>query len=186
MSRIRFDPQSAVYPMPVFVIGTWNEDGSADAMTAAWGGIYDTNKIGICLSSDHRTVKNLLARRAFTVSPATVDTEAVADYVGMVSANDTADKIAHAGLHAAPSRVDAPLFDELPMALECRLVSRDEESGWTVDEIVGISADEKVLGPDGKIDATLLRPIVFDPVANEYRVLGKSVGKAFHDGLALK
>ena len=146
MSRKNFGPQSSVFPMPVFVIGTWNEDGTADAMTAAWGGIYDTNKIGICLSSDHKTVKNLTARGAFTVSPATIATTEKADYLGMVSGNDVPDKVTRAGLHPFAGSVDAPLFEELPMTLECRLVSRDEASGWTGGEIVNIRADTDIIG----------------------------------------
>ena len=180
MSRKNFGPQSSVFPMPVFVIGTWNEDGSADAMTAAWGGIYDTNKIGICLSGDHKTVKNLSARGAFTVSPATIATMEKADYIGMVSGNDVPDKVTRAGLHPFKSEsVDAPLFEELPMTLECRLVTRDESSGWTVGEIVNISADADVVGRDGKIDAELLEPIAFDPIRNLYRSLGAAEGEAF-------
>ena len=82
--------------------------------------------------------------------------------------------------------VDAPLIDELPMAVECRLVSYDPESCRLVGEIVNVSADEAVLGEDGRIDPDKLRPITFDPIHNTYRVLGEKVGNAFRDGTKLK
>lgn len=109
------------------------------------------------------------------------------DYVGIVSANDVPDKLSRAGFHTTKSEfVDAPLIDELPMALECRLISYDEESCRMVGEIVNISADERILGENGKIDPAKLQPITFDPVNNAYLKLGEKVGNAFKDGVKLK
>lgn len=109
------------------------------------------------------------------------------DYVGIESGNKVADKVAKAGWHTTKSEfVDAPLIDELPMAVECRLVSYDPESCRLVGEIVNVSADESVLGADGKIDPDKLRPITFDPIHNAYRVLGERAGNAFQDGVKLK
>ena len=109
------------------------------------------------------------------------------DYVGIVSANQVPDKLARAGLHTTRSQfVDAPLIDELPMALECRFLSFDEETELLLGEIINVSAEEYILGEDGKIDPAKLRPISFDPVHNAYRVLGERVGSAFRDGNALK
>ena len=107
--------------------------------------------------------------------------------MGLVSGNKEPDKFAKAGFHATKSEfVDAPLIDELPMAVECRLVSYDPESCRLVGEIVNVSADESVLDEDGKIDPDKLRPITFDPIHNAYRVLGEKVGNAFKDGAKLK
>lgn len=174
------------YPLPVLIIGTYGKDGKADAMNAAWGSLYDRDHMILCLSAGHKTTKNIREKGAFTVSFATVPNLILSDYVGLVSANDTDDKIEKAGWHTTRSQfVDAPLIDELPLALECRL-TRVNEDGNIIGEIVNISADESVLDADGNIDPALLRIISFDPVQNVYRELGSAVGHAFSDGAALK
>ena len=175
------------YPMPVFIIGTYGADGTPDAMNAAWGGISEEQEISICVSADHKTTENILARKAFTVSMATAEYMTACDYVGIVSGNKVPDKFAKAGFHATKSDfVDAPLIDELPMALECQLISYDPESCRLVGRIVNVSADQAVLGDNGKVDVSKLRPITYDPMNHHYLVLGEKVGQAFHDGLALK
>lgn len=185
--RKDFGAQPLLYPMPVLIIATYNEDGSADAMNAAWGGVADTNRIAICLSKEHKTMKNILARRAFTVSMATADYVKEADYVGIVSGNQVADKLQRANLHTTSAKhVDAPLIDELPMALECRLIQYDETTDLLIGEIVNVCAEESVLDENGKIDPTRLDPITFDSVHHTYRRLGEIVGKAFSDGKQLK
>ena len=176
-----------MYPMPVLIIAAYGEDGTPDAMNAAWGGISDDTQISMCLSPGHRTVKNILAKGAFTVSMADEAHVAACDYVGIVSGNDVPDKVARAGFHTVKSEtVDAPLIEELPMALECRLVSYDPETCRMVGEIVNVCADESVLGETGKIDPAKLKPITFDPVNHTYIGLGKKVGDAFRDGAKLK
>lgn len=181
-----FGSKPILYPQPVLIIGTYDQNGTPDAMNAAWGGISEENEISICLSPEHKTVKNLLARRAFTVSMATVDQVVACDYVGIVSANDVPDKLARAGFHTTKSDfVDAPLIDELPMTLECKLIRYDEESCRAVGEIVNVCADESVL-TDGKIDPKKLRPITYDGMNHAYYALGEKVGNAFSDGKALK
>ena len=175
------------YPMPVFIIGTYNADGTPNAMNAAWGGISENTEISICVDSGHKTAANILARKAFTVSMATAQYVAACDYVGIVSGNKEPDKFAKAGFHAtASSFVDAPLIDELPMALECKLLSYDPESCRLVGEIVNVCANESVLGENGKVDTAKLQPITYDPMNHHYLVLGEKVGQAFHDGTALK
>lgn len=185
--RKNFGPKTMCYPMPVFIIGTYNADGTPNAMNAAWGGISEEQEISICVDNSHKTAENLIARKAFTVSMATADTLAACDYVGIVSGNKEPDKFAKAGFHATKSEfVDAPLIDELPMALECEVISYDEETCRLVGRIVNVSADESILGENGKVDVAKLRPITYDSMNHHYLVLGEKVGQAFHDGLALK
>ena len=185
--RKDFGPKTMCYPMPVFIIGTYNEDGTPNAMNAAWGGISEETEISICVDNSHKTAENLLARKAFTVSMATAQYVAACDYVGIVSGNKEPDKFAQAGFHATRSRfVDAPLIDELPMALECELISYDPETCRLVGRILNVCADESVLGENGKVDVSKLRPITYDSMNHHYLVLGEKVGQAFHDGLQLK
>ena len=185
--RKNFGAKPMCYPMPVYIIGTYGADGMPNAMNAAWGGISEDTEISICISADHKTTENILSRKAFTVSMATAKYIAACDYVGIVSGNKVPDKFARAGFHATKSQfVDAPLIDELPMALECALISYDRESCRLVGRIVNVSADESVLGENGKVDVSKLQPITFDPMNNHYLVLGEKVGQAFHDGVALK
>lgn len=185
--RKNFGAKPFVYPMPVFIIASYDENGVPDAMNAAWGCIADYKKIALVLAAEHKTVKNILARKAFTVSMATADTVAACDFVGVVSANDDPNKLEKTGWHITKSEnVDAPIIEELPMALECRLESFDENSEIMIGEIINVCADERVLDENGKIDPAKLKPITFDPVHNAYLTLGEKVGSAFRDGLALK
>ena len=180
--RKDFGAKPCVYPMPVFIISTYDEDGVPNAMNAAWGGIAEENRISICLDTTHKTTANIRKRKAFVVSMATEDHVPECDYVGIVSGNDVPDKFARAGFHAERSaNVDAPLIKELPMAVECRLVSYDEPTCLLIGEIVNVCADESVL-TDGKIDPKKLRPIVYDTVGTDYYAFGEKVGKAFSDG----
>ena len=185
--RKNFGPKPYLYPQPVLIIATYGEDGTPDAMNAAWGGISDSTRVAMYLSAGHKTVQNILSRKAFTVSMADEDHVVECDYVGIVSANQVPDKLARAGLHTTRSQfVDAPLIDELPMALECRFLSFDEETELLLGEIINVSAEEYILGEDGKIDPAKLRPISFDPVNHDYLALGEKVGRAFQDGKRLK
>ena len=184
--RKNFGSQHWLFPQPVLMIATYNEDGTPDIMNAAWGGISDSDEIAISISNTHKTAKNLLKRGAFTVSFATADQVAACDYVGLVSGDKVPDKFARAGFHAVKSEfVDAPLVEELPMALECRVRSYDTETDILRGEIVNVCSDETVL-TDGKIDPAKLRPIVFDPVNHDYLELGAKAGKAFGEGNKLK
>lgn len=184
--RRNFGPQPYLFPMPVLIIGTYNEDGVPNAMNAAWGTIADMDKVAIYLA-DHKTTQNIFARRDFTVSLTTAEQVVPADYVGIVSANDEPDKFAKTGWTAEKSaHVDAPLFAELPVALECRMVSYDEESELLIGEIVNVCADESVLREDGSVDMAKLRPIAYDPMNHDYLLVTEKVGNAFEDGVELK
>ena len=185
--RKNFGAKSFLYPMPVLIVATYSEEGTPDAMNAAWGSIADSNRIAIYLSAEHKTTQNILARKAFTVSMADASHVVEADYVGIVSANNVPDKLAKAGLHTTKSSfVDAPLIDELPMALECKMISFDEESELLIGEIINVCAEEGILDEKGNIDPKKLNPITYDPVNHTYLTLGEKVGNAFSDGKKLK
>ena len=185
--RKNFGAKAMCYPMPVYIIATYNADGTPNAMNAAWGGISEETEITICVDNTHKTAENLMARKAFTVSMATARYMAACDYVGIVSGNKEPDKFTKAGFHATKSEfVDAPLIEELPMALECRVLSYDEETCRLVGEIVNVCVDESVLNESGKVDVAKLQPITYDPANHHYLALGEKVGQAFHDGLELK
>ena len=172
--------------MPVLIIAAYDEAGVPNAMNAAWGGMFTDEHIGICISQGHKTTKNILATKAFTVSMATAEQVVACDYVGIVSGNRERDKVAKAGFTTERSEVvNAPIIKELPMTLECEMVSYDEESCHLVGRIVNVSADESIL-TDGKIDYAKLRPITYDPVNHHYVELGAKVGNAFSDGKKLK
>lgn len=183
MSRVNFGAKPFLYPMPVLIVATYDENGVPNAMNAAWGCITDMNEITISMSA-HKSTKNLLKTGAFTVSMATEDTVVPCDYVGVETANMVPEKFLKAGFHATKSEyVNAPLIDELPMTLECKV--KRYKDGILVGEIVNVSAKESIL-TDGQIDPYKLKPITLDPVNHTYIGLGKKVGNAFKDGLQLK
>ncbi|MBC5731006.1 flavin reductase family protein [Pseudoflavonifractor hominis] len=185
--RKNFGAKPWTYPQPVFILATYGEDGTPDAMNAAWGGISGSTELSMCISAGHKTTANILSRKAFTVSMATAEQAVACDYVGVASGNHVTNKPEKAGWHTTKSEfVDAPLIDELPMAVECRLVRYEAESGRLVGEIVNVSADASVLDGDGNIDPDKLQPILFDPIHSAYRKMGEKVGNAFQDGAKLK
>ena len=166
-------------PQPCVMIATWDKDHNPDVMMAAWAGQLDYTKIVISLSK-HKTTDNLAETGAFTVSFADERTVAESDYFGLVSGNDVPEKVAKVGFTVTPSpNVDAPIINEYPLTLECRVVSF--EDGMLIGEVVNQSADESIL-TDGKVDLTKLKPIVFDAAGMCYRALGDSVGQAWGSG----
>lgn len=185
--RKDFGAKPLTYPQPVYILAAYAADGTPDAMNAAWGGISDDKEISMCISAGHKTTKNILESKAFTVSMANVKNLVACDYVGITSANSVPDKFEKAGFHAVKSAyVNAPLIKELPIALECRLKSYDSEACRLVGEIVNVSVDESVLDSDGNVDIAKAQPITFDPFNNTYVALGSVAGKAFDAGKALK
>lgn len=184
--RKSFGVKPLIYPQPVFVLGTYDADNTPNAMVAAWGGISEADELSMCISAEHKTVENVLAKKAFTVSMATLDKLIPCDYIGIVSGSDVPDKLSRAGLHTEKSElVDAPIIKELPLTVECCLKSYDKATCRLVGEIVNVSADESIL-TDGNIDPMKLRPITYDGMSYGYYVLGERVGNAFSDGAALK
>jgi len=183
-------PKTYFFPLPVLLIATYDSQGHANVMNAAWGGIHDTNQVALCLSTDHKTTANIILKNEFTISFATSETVKESDYFGLVSGNSCADKIAKAGMHTIKSEnVDAPVIDEYPLSLECRCVSvhsDDQGTTFVIADIVNILADEAILDEKGKIDMNKYHPIAYNPSNHTYQEMGKKVGNAFKDGLELK
>lgn len=185
--RKSLKPKAYVYPLPVLIVGTYDEFGTPNAMNAAWGTVCGTSMVSICLSANHKTVKNLLKTKAFTVAICDVNNVVAGDYVGVVSANDVPNKIEKTGWSVVKSSfVNAPIFEQFPLVLECKLVSYNSESEICIGEVVSVSVDEEILNEKGKIDLTKFQPLCYDCDTHGYYKLGERVGKAFSDGLKLK
>lgn len=184
-----FKPHAWLLPQPVLIIGTYNADGTPNAMNAAWGGQWDMTEVMISMGS-HATTENLNRCPDFTLAFATEESLVASDYVGIVSGKKVADKIAHTGWNSTKaSNVDAPVFDVFPMTMECRIKQKIDESEtgyYIVAEIINIVCKEEFLAADGKPDVEKMNLITFDPVHNGYIVLGKRVGDAFSAGKQLK
>jgi flavin reductase (DIM6/NTAB) family NADH-FMN oxidoreductase RutF len=179
--RKNFGPAHALMttPQPCVMIATWDKDHTPDVMMAAWAGQYDHNQIVVSMSK-HKTTENIELTGAFTVSFADVRTVAESDYLGIASGTKVPDKVAKVGFTVSPSpNVDAPIIDQYPLTLECKVVSWKD--GILVGEVVNMSADECIL-TDGKVDLGKLQPIVFDAAALTYRALGEVVGQAWGSG----
>lgn len=171
---------------PVYIIATYNEDGTADLMNAAWGGISNDTELSICLSADHRTVENFKRTGAFTVSMGDAGHVTACDYVGIVSGKTEPDKLGKSGFTVSRSAlVNAPVVNELSVCIECTVKLWDEEHERLVGQIVNVSVDECAL-TDGRVDLSKVQPISFDPFNHAYHVLGEKVGNAFKDGQKLK
>lgn len=183
--RKQIKTTEAIFPMPVLIIGTYNEDGSVNAMNAAWGTMLERNQVILNLTKSHKTVKNIRARKGFTVSIANAENVIAADYLGVVSGNNEKDKFVHSGLTTTKSDyIDAPIINELPVCMECKLL--DGESDWgIVGEVVNVTADEKIMNGDN-VDISLMNAIAFDPYTHGYYKVTERVGNAFKDGLKLK
>ena len=176
-------------PQPVLIIGTYNSDGIPNAMNAAWGGQWDAKEIVISMGA-HATTENLARCNDFTVAFATKDTMVASDFVGIVSAKNDPEKIKKTGWTAVKSdNVNAPVFTDFPMTLECRIlrkIDESEEGYYIVAEIVNILVNEEYLAKDGKPDVEKMQLITYDPVHHGYISLGERVGNAFSDGKQLK
>ena len=176
------------YPQPVLVIGTYDENGTPNAMNVGWGGMVGGRYVEINISRGHKTTENIAKQKVFTISFATQDHLVEADYVGLVSGSVRPDKIASAGLHPVKGKyVDAPIFEEYPLALECKVAEITPGPGGLriIGEVVNMSVDESILGSDGLVDADKAQFLSFDRVRRVYRVLGGVVGTAYHDGTKL-
>ncbi|NPD92924.1 flavin reductase family protein [Xylanibacter muris] len=184
-----FGPKAWLLPQPVLILGTYDKEGRPNAMNAAWGGQWDMHEIMISMGN-HATTENLDINCEFTVAFATADTLVASDYVGIVSARNTPDKMEKTGWTVVKSEnVNAPVFTDFPMTLECRIKQKIDESEtgyFIIAEIISVLCDEAFLAEDGKPDVERMNLITFDPVHNSYIQLGRKVGNAFSDGRKLK
>ncbi|MBQ7593773.1 MAG: flavin reductase family protein [Synergistaceae bacterium] len=175
----------AVFPMPVLMVATYGEDGKVDVMNVAWGNICAMDKIALNLAPERKTLKNIRAKKAFTVALADEAHVKEADFLGTASGNTMADKFERTGLHASKSaHVDAPVIAEFPLTMECELVEERESFGEVkvTGKIVNVIADEKVLDADGKVDAKKLNALMFDQFRNTYYTVGSEIAKAWRVG----
>ena len=184
-----FTNHAVITPLPVLIIATYDANGNPDAMNAAWGGQCGPKHIVFELSS-HQTTDNIKLKKAFTVAFADKKHVVESDYFGVISARQESDKIKKAGMTVTKSQfVDAPVINEYPLTVECKVVTfeEDERGGARViGEIVNMQADESILDKDGKIDLDKMQPIMYDSSKHYYRVVGEKVGNAFSDGNKLK
>ncbi len=178
----------AIFPMPVLMIATYNQDGSVDVMNAAWGMMLSRNQVMLNLTETHKTVKNIKERKAFTVSIADSKHVVEADYFGVVSGNNDPKKFENSGLTSTKSEnVDAPIINEFPICMECEFVEyqSDELGGGVVGKIVNVTADESVMNGEN-VDISLVDAIAFDPYTHGYYKVKERVGEAFKEGFKLK
>ena len=176
------------FPMPVLMIATYGEDGKVDVMNMAWGGVCAENMVALNIDEDHKTSANIKARGAFTLSVADIPHIEAADFFGIATGNKMEDKFERSGLHAVKSsRVDAPVVEEFPLTLECKVVECQHTIyGFRVlGEIVNVLADEKVLDEKGKVIPEKLNAFVFDQCRSGYYAVGEKVGQAWQMGAKL-
>ena len=174
-----FGVKTWLCPMPVLMVATFNEDGSPNVMTAAWGGTGGEELLTVCVDNTHKTWTNIERRRAFTVSVGTAMQVKACDYLGCVSGSRIPDKVAKSGFNTTRSQhVDAPTVENLPLVFECELVSMDPETCLVIGKVVNVAVDESVL-TDGKPDPDKIKPLAYDPVDHVYRGLTAPLAKAF-------
>ena len=177
-----------LFPMPVLMIATYGDDGTVDVMNMAWGGICAENMVSLNIDEDHKTSENIKKHGAFTLSIADIPHMEAADFFGIASGNSMPDKFQRSGLTAIKSeKVDAPVVQEFPLTLECRVVEDKMEiyGHHVVGEIVGVLAEESVLDENGKVDAARLNAFVFDQFRSGYYAIGEKVGQAWKTGAPL-
>ncbi len=186
--RKKLNITEGIFPMPVLMVATYNEDGSVNVMNAAWGTMQERGIVALNLTESHKTVKNIKARGAFTVSIADAAHVVEADYLGVESGNRVLKKFENSGLTASKSeKVDAPVINEFPLCLECEFIEYQNGAYGlgVIGKVVNVTADESVI-VDDKIDMSLVNAIAFDPYTHGYYKVTERVGEAFKDGLRLK
>lgn len=179
------DINSYLFPMPVLMIASYGDDDEVDVMNMAWGGICARNMVALNIGERHKTTDNIKKRMAFTLSVADTDHLDEADFFGIASGHDMADKFERSSMHAIKSEhVDAPIVEEFSITLECKVVElQNTVYGFRIlGEIVSISADEKILDADGQVDAAKLDAFAFDPFKHGYYKIGEKVGQAWENG----
>lgn len=188
MAKINIGVKPALFPSPVVMCGTYNDDGSVNVMNIAWAGMSASFLVEINILANHKTTENIRKQKAFTLAIATKETMAACDYLGIVSGYKVPDKFEKSGLHATKAKfVNAPVIDELPLAMECELagIVKGPEELRIFGKIVNVQADESVFGDDGKLDVTKLHAIVWDNFKAGYYEVGEKVGQSFQEGKRL-
>lgn len=185
MKKVNLGVKPYLFPMPVLMIATYNEDDTVDVMAMAWGGISDNDKVTLNLEENHKTCANIKERKAFTISIADIPHLAESDFFGTASSNTMKDKFERSGMHAKKSdKVDAPIIDEYPITLECAVNKIYEEGEFrVVGKIINVLANEEVIDESGKVDPTKLNAFVFDQFQNGYYKIGEKVGAAWNSGM---
>ena len=186
--RKKIKTTEAIFPMPVLMISTYNENGTVDVMNAAWGTMLDRDYVILNLTETHKTVKNIKERKAFTVSIADSKHVVEADYFGIASGNNTLNKFENSKLNATKSEnVDAPIINEFPICMECEFIEyQDGKYGCgVIGKVVNVTADESVMNGEN-VDISLVDAIAFDPYTHGYYKVTERVGNAFKDGMKLK
>ncbi len=175
---------SGIFPMPVLMIGTYNEDGSTNLMNAAWGMAQSMTHLKLCLTESHKTVKNMKRTGYCTVALGTEEHMTAADFVGLVSGNSVGDKFEKTGLHSQKSEnVDAPVIEEFPICMECKVIGFENDG--TLVEVVNVLADEKYINEDGTLNLSEMGILAYDPYGHGYYKVGEKVGQAFNEGKKL-
>lgn len=180
--------KSPLFPMPVLIISTFNEDGSVNAMNAAWGTMLDMDRVALNLSADSKTVQNIKNKKAFVVHFADAKHSTEADFFGVVSGNKVKDKFEKSGLTYEKSQVvDAPVINEFPIALECEFEEYQSAKNGigVIGKIARVSVEENCL-KDGQVDIDAVEAIAFDPYTRGYYKVNGRVGEAYKDGLQLR
>lgn len=187
MKRVNIGAKPYIMPMPVLMISSYDENNITTAMLAVWGGITNEKEITITVAKERNTLKGILSNQAFVVSMGDVEHTVECDYLGITHGSKVDDKFEKSGFHSTKSEfVDAPLIDELPFAVECRVKSYDPETWRLVGEIVNVSLDERILGENGKVSFDKFHPLAFDWMNKIYLSLGEKVGNAYKDGLEIR
>lgn len=178
----------AIFPMPVLLIATYNDDETVNCMNAAWGTMVENDIVALNLSAGHKTFANIRKRKALTIHFATADHLIEADYFGIVSGHKVKDKLKKAGLSAVKSAfVDAPIINEYPLCLECEFIEfQDNQYGLgVIAKVVNTSADETII-ENGQLVIEKMQAVAFDSYTNGYYQIGKRVGEAFREGKKLE
>lgn len=187
MPRKNLGAKPYITPMPVLMLSSYDENEKPCAMLAVWGGISNEKEITITVAAQRHTLKGILERGAFVVSMADAENEAACDYLGITRGEKVEDKFEKSGFHTTKSEfVDAPLIDELPFAVECRVKSYDETTWRLVGEIINVSLDESILGENGKVSFDKFHPLAYDWMNKAYYQLGNKAGDAYRDGIKLR
>lgn len=177
-----------LFPMPVLMIATYGDDETVDVMNMAWGGICAENMVSLNIDEEHKTSQNIKKRGSFTLSIADIPHMAEADFFGIASGNRMKDKFERSGLTAIKSeKVDAPVIQEFPLTLECKVVeAKHEIYGFhVIGEIVGILAEENIINEAGKVEPEKLNAFIFDQFQNGYYAVGEKIGQAWNAGADL-